>query len=84
METEPFSVTVTFTPATLERIPALRGWKAGVPGALLRPVLVSLQRNDVVQMQGIPTSEPLFVTARLWTLMEDQVQLQVVLGHHIV
>jgi hypothetical protein len=79
MENMPLTLTVTFTPATTAAYPALKGWKAPVPPHLIGQLLIGLQKDDIVQMQGIPTTAPMTVLTRLWVLMEDQAELAVVL-----
>ena len=79
METEPISIKVTFTPATKAAFPALNGWLTALPPQLLGRLIGMLQVNDLVQLQGIPTTAPMRVFMRIWTLMADQAELEVVL-----
>lgn len=68
------------TDAALLRLPKLtqQGFQLALPHH--EPGLMSIQRGDMLRIEGIPTDPPLFVRARAWTLMRDEVRLVIVLG----
>lgn len=76
---DPVNVKITFDPALHNRFPDLKGWNASFSSKLPANVVPSIQAGDWLKVEGAPVGVPLRVLMRLWTVMSDQAELELVL-----
>lgn len=73
-------VRLEFTPEVTAAYPALQGLLAGIENPQLAATAKFMAKGDLVRIQGVPVPTELQVFMRVWTVMNEESTLLLVLS----